>query len=1584
MLRRLAVFVAVLIFLLSCNDTHSDKSSYDRGFLRNFFHNKTSTSASGKSSTIIDIHSQEVFSYKLNEVHSATNTGNYEQINLDIKPNDKPQLTPHSLLKTYNSNNKTSVKPGYSLSPSVPPPKITHPPPEYIPQTSLQIMLKAVSDSAKAKIVPGLQRLGDGVNSHDFAATSKDVASDFFQTSLETGSRQYFNHWLDKNMLERKDRRRFLNNLETSIDKTVRNVSEVLFSGLINKTKGFDDPQLIDKAIQLAAIGSVKGLIDASLVEAKALKFHPESFLEVEYKLNNFNKPTFDILMIQPIYSSANDLHNLFAQASFQYGEQSVDDDFKIGEVRQTANIGLAYRYMTADEKHIWGANFFADRQWPYQHDRVSVGFDYKNSHMGAYTNHYFPIDNWQSVGQLYDERVLGGFDIAISGRLPKIPQVELFAKKYAWNKESGQGDIYGTDYRVEITPVPILTFSGNYYDESTGRDGFGASIRMNYKFGKSIKDQLKPVEYNFSSVKGRIFEKVRRENIIRVEQRVKPMFIPIIVQSVGTNTYIMNGQTNTISEGVEIPFGAVITVSNNVGNIVRINYGSGAVLVIGQGTTMTINLISVTLTSGIMQYISGAVNITVNTPNGVIKLLGTDIDTRVAGAIETVRVRDGQVKVSTTAGSTIIEAGQMGSFGGGVMPTIITSGIDYTTHQSEAYDRLIIPLAGMINVAKSAPYVTGDPTLTATPTTSGEPLTISVPFSKAVTVTGSPTITVDYGGTNRTATFNSASSGSKNLTFSYNVVAGDGGATSVGVGAITTTGATLKDSSGMNALTYYNTPVTLAVTSFDSTAPVVTVDSLTTGDNTPTVTGTIDDAAATIVVTVNSVNYNATNNGATWTVNVTNVLADATYEVLATATDGASNVGTDATSNELIVDTSSPIVTINTLTTSDTTPPLTGTVNDNAATISVNVNGSDYVATNNANGTWTLADNTIAALGDATYEVVVTATDVNSNAGTDATSNELVIDTTAPVVALNALVTYDNRPPLTGTVNDNAATISVNVNGNDYAATNNANGTWSLADNAIAALPNAVYSVTVTATDAATNAGTDATSNELAVDTGFFVATWNTANAGSANDTVVLPLYSGGTYNFTVYWGDGSSGQVTTWNDADATHKYSSTGTYTVSVGTGLTGFRFANTGDKAKILDISHWGALSLGASDQHFRGASNLTVSATDVLDLTGTTSFSYSFSGCTSLTTVPSMNSWNTSSVTNMFATFFTSSSFNQDIGNWNTAAVTDMSYIFSNATAFNQDISSWNTAAVTSMLSMFRNVVGFNQNINTSGSSWDVSSVTNMSFMFDGAAAFNQNLTGWNVAKVLTMNNMFKSAAAFNGNISAWSTGAVTTMLDMFNGATSFNQSLTGWDVTKVTTMADMFNGATAFNGSISGWNPIAVTTMRYMFANTTVFNQNLTTTGSAWNTTSLTDMFAMFFIASAFNGDVSGWNTAGVTDMSFAFSNATAFNQDLSSWNTGGATTMVGVFRDASVFNQDLSGWDVADVTTMANMFNGVTLSTANYSAILVGWEAQTLQTGVTFHGGSSKYSSGAAAIARASLVNAGTNNWTITDGGQE
>jgi len=201
------------------------------------------------------------------------------------------------------------------------------------------------------------------------------------------------------------------------------------------------------------------------------------------------------------------------------------------------------------------------------------------------------------------------------------------------------------------------------------------------------------------------------------------------------------------------------------------------------------------------------------------------------------------------------------------------------------------------------------------------------------------------------------------------------------------------------------------------------------------------------------------------------------------------------------------------------------------------------------------------------------------------------------------------------------------------------------------------------------------------------FAFTAKTDNTGVSTSTQFqLPLTTSTGLNIVVDWGDATTSTITSHLDVNAKHSYASPGTYSISITGTLPGFKFNNTGDRQKILNISNWGVLDI-TTNNAFRGCTNLTCTATDAPTIT-TTDLSFTFFNCTN---------------------------FNGNIGNWDTSGVELMEGMFSSATAFNQNIGTWDTSAVTNMFRMFRGASAFNQDI----SAWDVSQVSNFGQFMTG-------------------------------------------------------------------------------------------------------------------------------------------------------------------------------------------------------------------------------------------------------------------------
>ena len=222
----------------------------------------------------------------------------------------------------------------------------------------------------------------------------------------------------------------------------------------------------------------------------------------------------------------------------------------------------------------------------------------------------------------------------------------------------------------------------------------------------------------------------------------------------------------------------------------------------------------------------------------------------------------------------------------------------------------------------------------------------------------------------------------------------------------------------------------------------------------------------------------------------------------------------------------------------------------------------------------------------------------------------------------------------------------------------------------------------------------------------------------------------------------------------------------------------------------------------------------------------------------------------------------------------------------------------------------------------------------------------------NLTAVTSMGLMLAVTGLTTENLNAWDTSGITDMNSVFYNCSTANPTVTNWDTSAVTTFAAMFSTCPLANPNVASWNTALAQSMVSMFFNSDNANPNV----SSWVTTALTTTVTMFRNNSGANPDVSSWDTSALTLITRMFDGATIANPDLSSWDVTGIT-------DATEFADLNTGW-----------------SDANYSAALVNFDSQAVQTGVAFHAGTAQYTAGAAATARANLI--ADHSWSITDGG--
>ncbi|EFO1359659.1 Ig-like domain-containing protein [Escherichia coli] len=553
--------------------------------------------------------------------------------------------------------------------------------------------------------------------------------------------------------------------------------------------------------------------------------------------------------------------------------------------------------------------------------------------------------------------------------------------------------------------------------------------------------------------------------------------------------------------------------------------------------------------------------------------------------------------------------------------------------------DHNVLVDAGEVAIAIN--IVSGDDIINAAE--KGSPLTLT---GTTQGVEAGQTVVVKFAGQTLTTTVQN--DGSWSLTVPASTVS------SLSDGATEIT-ATVTNTSG-------NTGDTSRTITVDSQAPALSIDSLT-ADNIInatesgqdlSITGTTDaQPGQTVTVTLNGQTYQGTvQSDGTWSVTVPAANVDALADGNATVTARVNDIAGNPTSvsRVALVDATPPVVTINPVATDNVinTPEhaqaqiISGTVTGTQAgdIVTVTLNNENYTTVVDASGNWSLGvpASVVSGLADGSYPVSVSVTDKAGNTGSQ--SLTVTVDTAAPVIGINTIAGDDvinasekgADVQITGTSDQPVNTaITVTLNGQNYTATTDASGNWSVTvpASAVTALGQANYTVTAAVTSGIGNSAT--ASHNLLIDSALPgvtinpVATDDIINAAEAGvaqtisgqvtgaavgDTVTVTL-GGNTYTTTVQPGLSWSVSVPAADiqalgngdltvSASVTNENGNTGSGTrdITVDANLPGLRVDTVAGDDVVNIIEHGQALVITGSSSGLAEGTPLTVTINNV--------------------------------------------------------------------------------------------------------------------------------------------------------------------------------------------------------------------------------------------------------------------------------------------------------------------------------------------------------------------------------------------------
>ena len=236
-----------------------------------------------------------------------------------------------------------------------------------------------------------------------------------------------------------------------------------------------------------------------------------ENFLEENFRNTDFSikkiegiKPEVGIQTFKKINENSSDL-------SFFQGSLFLHDSD-----RETLNLGIGKRYISNDESLLFGINAFYDYELDYEHQRFSIGTEIKSSILDLNYNQYFSQSSSKNGKDNKNEEAIDGYDIEAGMHFPYIPSLKAYIKAFDFEVSNGN-DFQGLEYSSELKlPNTGIIIELGHTDFDHHNDQSFINIKYSNNLKNPYSSLISSNLYEKVSMKDRMYEKVRRENIIK------------------------------------------------------------------------------------------------------------------------------------------------------------------------------------------------------------------------------------------------------------------------------------------------------------------------------------------------------------------------------------------------------------------------------------------------------------------------------------------------------------------------------------------------------------------------------------------------------------------------------------------------------------------------------------------------------------------------------------------------------------------------------------------------------------------------------------------------------------------------------------------------------------------------------------------------------------------------------------------------------------------------------------------------------------------------------------------------------------